>query len=108
MTASPAVRTILPRGTDSMHLKWTYFGFEDDTPEQRKTRMKQSNLVGPGGYVSMEDGCIGGFVQRGTTGSPDEQAVLAMGGYSTDSSDDRITEAAIRGFWREYRARMDV
>lgn len=103
-----AVRTILPRGTDSMHLKWTYFGFEDDTPEQRKARMKQSNLVGPGGYVSMEDGCIGGFVQRGTTGSPDQQAVLAMGGYSADSSDDRITEAAVRGFWKEYRLRMDV
>jgi anthranilate 1,2-dioxygenase large subunit len=103
-----AVRTILPRGTESMHLKWTYFGFEDDTAEQRKTRMKQSNLVGPGGYVSMEDGCIGGFVQRGTAGSPEEQAVLAMGGYSTESSDDRITEAAIRGFWREYRLRMDV
>lgn len=105
---SLAVRTILPRGTDSMHLKWTYFGFEDDTPEQRKTRMKQSNLVGPGGYVSMEDGCIGGFVQRGTNGAPTEEAVLAMGGYSTDSSDDRITEAAIRGFWKEYRRRMGV
>lgn len=103
-----AVRTILPCGTDSMHLKWTYFGFEDDTPEQRKARLKLSNLVGPAGYVSMEDGCIGGFVQRGIAGSPDEQAVLAMGGYSTDSSDDRITEAAIRGFWREYRLRMGV
>jgi anthranilate 1,2-dioxygenase large subunit len=103
-----AVRTILPRGTDQMHLKWTYFGFEDDTPEQRKIRMKQSNLVGPGGYVSMEDGCIGGFVQRGTVGSQDEQAVLAMGGYAIESSNDRITEAAIRGFWQEYRARMGL
>ncbi len=103
-----AVRTVLPRGTDQMHLKWTYFGFAEDTPEQRKIRMKQSNLVGPGGYVSMEDGCIGGFVQRGTAGSQDEQAVLAMGGYSTESSDDRITEAAIRGFWQEYRARMGI
>lgn len=103
-----AVRTILPRGTDSMHLKWTYIGFEDDTPEQRRMRLKLSNLVGPGGYVSMEDGCIGGFVQRGTKESPGERAVLAMGGYDIDSSDDRITEAAIRGFWTEYRRRMGV
>lgn len=103
-----AVRTILPRGTDSMHLKWTYIGFESDTAEERKKRMKLSNLVGPGGYVSMEDGCIGGFVRRGTKGTPDERAVLAMGGYAADSSDDRITEASIRGFWNEYRRRMDL
>jgi anthranilate 1,2-dioxygenase large subunit len=103
-----AVRTILPRGTDSMHLKWTYFGFEDDTPEQRKARMKLSNLVGPGGYVSMEDGCIGGFVRRGTKGASDDSAVLAMGGYAVQSSDDRITEASIRGFWAEYRQRMGL
>jgi anthranilate 1,2-dioxygenase large subunit len=103
-----AVRTILPRGTDSMHLKWTYIGFEEDTAEQRKKRLKLSNLVGPGGYVSMEDGCIGGFVQRGTKESPDERAVLAMGGYDIETSDDRITEAAIRGFWTEYRRRMGL
>ncbi len=103
-----AVRTILPRGIDSMHLKWTYIGFESDTAEQRKMRLKQSNLVGPGGYVSMEDGCIGGFVQRGTRESPEERAVLAMGGHAIDSTDDRITEAAIRGFWTEYRQRMGL
>jgi len=56
----------------------------------------------------MEDGCIGGFVRRGTTGAPDEAAVLAMGGYGVESSDDRITEAAIRGFWTEYRRRMGL
>lgn len=103
-----AVRTILPHGTDKMLLKWVYFGFEDDTPEERRMRMKLSNLVGPGGYVSMEDGCIGGFVARGTAGSPGEKAVLAMGGYGTETSEDRITEAAIRGFWMEYRRRMGL
>ena len=105
---SIALRQILPKGTDEMHLKWTYIGFEDDTPEQRRARMKLSNLAGPGGYVSMEDGCIGGFVRRGTKGAPDERAVLEMGGRAIESSDDRITEAAIRGFWSEYRWRMGL
>lgn len=103
-----AVRTVLPCGTDSMHLKWTYIGFEDDTPQERKARLKLSNLVGPGGYVSMEDGCIGGFVRRGTKEAGDEREVLAMGGYDIASSDDRISEAAIRGFWAEYRRRMGL
>lgn len=103
-----AVRCVLPQGTDSMQLKWTYIGFETDTPEQRKARLKLSNLVGPGGYVSMEDGCIGGFVRRGTVGAADESAVLPMGGEGIETSDDRNTEAAIRGFWTEYRRRMSV
>ena len=56
----------------------------------------------------MEDGCIGGFVRRGTVGSPDDSAILAMGGYGIETSDDRITEASIRGFWTEYRAKTGL
>lgn len=105
---SIAVRQILPKGKDSMHLVWTYLGFEEDTPEQRKIRLKQANLVGPGGYISMEDGCIGGFVERGIKGASNEAAVLAMGGRTVESGEDRITEAAIRGFWSVYRERMGL
>ena len=105
---SIAVRQVLPKGTDEMHLKWTYIGFEDDTTEQRRARLKLSNLIGPGGYVSMEDGCIGGFVRRGTKGASDNNAVLEMGGRSIEGGDDRITEASIRGFWAEYRMRMGL
>ena len=52
-----AVRQIVPRGVDKMDLNWTYLGFADDTPELRAMRLKQSNLAGPAGFVSMEDGC---------------------------------------------------
>ena len=103
-----AVRRVQPDGVDRTQLHWTYIGFEGDTEEQLVMRLKQSNLVGPGGYVSMEDGCIGGFVQRATVTAPNERAVLAMGGYGIESSDDRITEASIRGFWTEYRARTGL
>ena len=61
-----AVRQVVPRGVGKMDLVWTYFGFEDDTPEMNRRRLKQQNLVGPAGFISMEDGCVGGFVQRGT------------------------------------------
>ncbi len=60
-----AVRQIVPRGVDKMDLNWTYLGFADDTPELRAMRLKQANLAGPAGFVSMEDGAVGGFVQRG-------------------------------------------
>jgi anthranilate 1,2-dioxygenase large subunit len=54
-----AVRQIVPRGIEKTDLNWTYLGFSDDTSEQRLTRLKQGNLVGPAGYISMEDGCVG-------------------------------------------------
>jgi anthranilate 1,2-dioxygenase large subunit len=103
---SVAVRQILPRSADDTLLNWTYLGFESDTEDQRLVRMKQSNLVGPAGYVSMEDGGIGGFVQRGIAGAADEYATLQMGGDTAESSESRVTEASVRGFWKAYREAM--
>ena len=34
------------------------------TPAMTERRLQQANLVGPAGYVSMEDGAVGGFIQR--------------------------------------------
>jgi anthranilate 1,2-dioxygenase large subunit len=101
-----AVRQILPRGTQQTELNWTYLGFEDDTPELREMRLRQANLVGPAGYVSMEDGCVGGFVQRGIDGASESRSVLEMGGETAESSASRVTEASIRGFWKAYRNAM--
>ena len=103
-----AIRQILPRSVDRTDLNWTYIGFVDDTPEQRAIRHKQSNLVGPGGFVSMEDGCVGGFVQRGIVGSSEISGVLEMGGSTTDSQDTRVTETSVRGFWKAYRNLMAI
>jgi anthranilate 1,2-dioxygenase large subunit/terephthalate 1,2-dioxygenase oxygenase component alpha subunit len=103
-----AVRQVVPTGTASTDLHWTYLGFRDDTPELRKLRLKQSNLVGPAGFVSMEDGAVGGFVQRGIAAAGDEQAVLELGGHDTQSQDFRATESSIRGFWRAYRTHMGL
>jgi anthranilate 1,2-dioxygenase large subunit/terephthalate 1,2-dioxygenase oxygenase component alpha subunit len=101
-----AVRQILPTAVDSTDLHWTYLGFADDTQELRRMRLKQANLVGPAGFVSMEDGAVGGFVQRGIAAAPAEGSVIELGGHDTCSQDYRATEASIRGFWRAYRTHM--
>lgn len=101
-----AVRQVLPKGTARTELNWTYIGYADDTPEQRKVRLKQSNLVGPAGFISMEDGAVGGFVQRGIAGAADHEAVVEMGGDAAASSEGRATEASVRGFWKAYRQHM--
>lgn len=101
-----AVRQIVPRGVDSVDLHWTYLGFADDTAELRAMRLKQANLAGPAGFVSMEDGAVGGFVQRGIGAADGESSVVEMGGATADSADTRATEASVRGFWKAWRAEM--
>jgi hypothetical protein len=91
-----------------MDLHWTYLGFADDTPDLRALRLKQANLVGPAGYVSMEDGAVGGFVQRGIAAADAELSVVEMGGASAASQETRTTEASVRGFWKAYRAHMGL
>ena len=101
-----AVRQVLPRGRDRTELNWTYLGYAGDTPQQRTVRLKQLNLVGPAGFISMEDGAVGGFVQRGIAGARDLQAVVEMGGDDTGSAEGRAVENSVRGFWKAYRAHM--
>ena len=82
-------------------------GYEDDDEEMTRRRLRQSNLTGAAGLVSLEDGCINEFVQRGTRGSEDVSAFLEMGGRDVEpSKNSRATEVAIRGFWAGYRRIM--
>src|SRR6202163_2571309 len=59
-----AVRVIRPRGVDKTELEWIHLGFDSDDEAMTERRLRQGNLIGPAGYIAMEDGCIGGFVQR--------------------------------------------
>ncbi|HEY1934342.1 MAG TPA: Rieske 2Fe-2S domain-containing protein [Acetobacteraceae bacterium] len=103
-----ALRHFVPRGVGQCDLHWIYLGYADDTPEMRARRLRQLNLAGPAGFVSMEDGCIGGFVERGAATAPRRMSVVEMGGAGTEGQDTRATEAAIRGFWRMWRGLVGV
>jgi anthranilate 1,2-dioxygenase large subunit/terephthalate 1,2-dioxygenase oxygenase component alpha subunit len=103
-----AVRQVLPTSQSGTALNWTTFGFADDTPEMTRLRLRQNNLAGPAGYVSMEDGAVGGFVQRGIAAASGERAVIEMGGSSTINEGTRATEASVRGFWKRYRGLMAI
>jgi anthranilate 1,2-dioxygenase large subunit/terephthalate 1,2-dioxygenase oxygenase component alpha subunit len=103
-----AVRQILPTHVDRTDLHWTYLGYAGDSEDMRRMRLKQSNLVGPAGFVSMEDGAIGGFVQRGIQAAGDAESVIELGGHDTRSQEFRATESSVRGFWRAYRDHMNL
>ncbi len=53
---SLAVRQIRPRGVDEVEVFQTMLGYADDPPDMTLHRLRQANLVGPAGLVSMEDG----------------------------------------------------
>jgi anthranilate 1,2-dioxygenase large subunit/terephthalate 1,2-dioxygenase oxygenase component alpha subunit len=105
---SLAARQLVPRGIDRTELHWTLFGFEDDDEAMTRRRLLQANLVGPAGYISMEDGAATGFVQRGVAGSPERASVIEMGGDAIGSQDSRITETAVRGLWKAWRSHMGI
>jgi phenylpropionate dioxygenase-like ring-hydroxylating dioxygenase large terminal subunit len=105
---SLAVRRLVPQGLDRTELVWTCFGFTTDDDEMTERRLRQANLIGPAGYISMEDGAAPGFVQRAVGSAPDLVSVVEMGGAGIASEDNRITEAAVRGFWNAYRGYMGL
>lgn len=103
---SLCARQVVPKGVNRTELHWTLFGFEDDDAEMQRRRIMQANLVGPAGYISMEDGAATGLVQRGVAGAPDRASVIEMGGRTIGSGDSRITETAVRGLWQAWRRYM--
>jgi anthranilate 1,2-dioxygenase large subunit len=103
-----AVRVIRPRGVDKTELDWVHLGFDSDDAAMQERRLRQGNLIGAAGYISMEDGCVGGFVQRALKDNDDDSGIVMMGGHEAESQNFRASEAAIRGFWKKYRALTGV
>jgi anthranilate 1,2-dioxygenase large subunit len=103
-----AVRVIRPRGVDKTELEWVHLGFDSDDSSMQERRLRQGNLIGAAGYISMEDGCVGGFVQRALKDNDDDSGIVMMGGHEAESQNFRASEAAIRGFWKKYRALTGV
>ena len=101
-----AVRQVLPKGAGRTELVWTAFGYTSDDAQMTERRVRQANLVGPSGYISLEDGAATGFVQRGVQGATSHASVVEMGGRSVESNESRVTETSVRGMWQQYRKHM--
>ena len=107
---SLATRQIRPQGPDCFELFWTLFGFESDDDEMRRHRLLQSNMGGPAGYVSSEDGEAIELVHRATAEGGDSCSVVEMGGTGDipDHVATRMNDVSIRGFWSYYSELMEM
>jgi salicylate 5-hydroxylase large subunit len=105
---SLSTRHIQPNGTDSFDFVWTHFGFEDDTPEMERRRLRQANLFGPAGFVSADDGEVIEFSQESFEQKPFYRTIAELGGRECGNTDHMVTETLIRGMYAYWRRIMEV
>jgi salicylate 5-hydroxylase large subunit len=103
-----ATRQLIPRGPQAFDLVWTFFGYADDDAAMTIRRLRQANLMGPAGLVSVDDSEMMEYSQSGVAEYPDGAAVLELGGAEVADAPHMITETAIRGFYRYYRQVMKL
>jgi anthranilate 1,2-dioxygenase large subunit len=101
-------RQLLPKGPSNFELVFHFFGYEDDDATMRKLRIKQANLVGPAGYISMEDTEATELVQAGTVRDGDLESFIEMAKDAPEQQNTLITENLIRSFWVGYRKLMGL
>jgi salicylate 5-hydroxylase large subunit len=103
-----AVRQIVPIDPGNFDLVWTVFGYADDPPEMRRRRLRQGNLFGPGGLVSVDDSEAMLLSQAGIAGNEEHAALVELGGRDIADTPHMVTETLIRGMYRHYRAVMGL
>jgi salicylate 5-hydroxylase large subunit len=103
-----AMRQIVPRDAGNFDLVWTVFGYADDPPEMRERRLRQANLFGPAGLVSIDDSEAMLLSQSGINAGEDRDCIVEMDGREAKDSQHMITETAIRGFYQHYRTVMGL
>jgi len=103
-----AMRQLVPRSVGEFELHWTYFGYTDDDEAMTTRRLRQANLMGPAGLVSIDDSEVMRLAQLGAAAGHDHDALLEMGGRDLADTEHMVTEVAIRAFYDHYREVMGL
>lgn len=103
-----AVRHVIPRAPGSYEIAWTFFGYADDDAAMTERRLMQANLMGPAGYVSVDDSEVVAFAQDGLAPYEGSAGVVEMDGRTVKEADTLVSEGAVRGFYEHYRRVMGL
>jgi salicylate 5-hydroxylase large subunit len=103
-----ATRQIVTRGPEAFELHWTFFGYAGDDPEMTQRRLRQANLMGPSGYVSVDDTEVIELTQRGVAPYPRAEGFIELDGTGVESVDYTVTENTLRAFHKMYREVMEL
>jgi anthranilate 1,2-dioxygenase large subunit len=101
------VRQIVPDGPHEFIMKWTMFGFEGDDEEMTRHRLRQGNLMGPAGFLGLEDNEAIKFVQDGMRRVPSGEHLVKLDPQTpAGTADTLISESAIRAMYKHWREAM--
>jgi salicylate 5-hydroxylase large subunit len=104
-----AMRQLVTRGPRAFELAWTFFGYATDDEEMTRRRLRQANLMGPSGFVSIDDSEVMAMEQAGVGAAPEAAAVLEMDGDGwVEEQMHGVTESEIRAFYETYRRIMGL
>ena len=104
------VRLANPVDPARTEVHYAYFAHADDEPDMVRHRLRQSsNLIGPSGFISLEDGAVFARIQRGLHSRPDNTRYVR--GWSDDADYDPYAvtqndETTNTVWWEVYRRTM--
>ena len=102
------VRLVVPNGPNEFWVYWTMFGYQDDTEEMAEQRLRHDNIMGPAGFVGMEDNEVLQFIQEGFNSGSAGNTIYKLDMQTTGTSNTLISEAAIRSMYTHYRKVMGL
>jgi salicylate 5-hydroxylase large subunit len=70
--------------------------------------LRQSNLFGPAGFVSADDGEVIEFSQQAFETKPEHRMLVELGGRDVGETDHMVTETLIRGMYEYWRKVMEA
>src|SRR5260370_30671252 len=94
-----AMRQLITRGPAAFELAWTYFGYADDDEDMTRRRLRQANLMGPAGFVSIDDSEVMKFSQAGVGPYPEGTGVMEMGGRAWEDEQHMVPASVIPSFF---------
>src|SRR5439155_25715469 len=86
-----AMRQLITRGPAAFELAWTYFGYAADDEDMTRRRLRQANLMGPAGFVSIDDSEVMKFSQAGVGPYPEGDGVMEVGGRGWKGGKHMVT-----------------
>lgn len=104
----PSYRQVIPRGPGQTEVHWTIFGDASDDEAMTLMRLKQANLVGPAGFVLLEDSEVIAKLQPILAAYPESVQVTQMGGDDAGPTRRLVAENGIRAFYKFYREAMGL
>lgn len=97
------VRFARPLGVDRTEVSYAFFGHESDTEEYRRHRVRQaSNLLGPSGFITIEDAAVFNRQQATAGDGGLERFVKGVdGGPEVATQNDEIGNTVGWAYYRE-------